>query len=86
MFIIKIYIKQIKNEHDDNYDDETVSRAFKRREKGTSAADFREAGRAEIDGVRTRRNQRINSNYWHICKNRRQTNHQHCIPGDQQTN
>jgi hypothetical protein len=34
MFIIKIYTKQVKNEHDD---DETVSRAFKRREKGTSA-------------------------------------------------
>jgi len=33
MFIIKIYSE--KNEHDD---DETVSRAFKRREKGTSAA------------------------------------------------
>ena len=85
MFIIKIYIKnikikQIKNEH------KTVSRAFKRREKGTSAADFREAGRAETDGIRTRRNQRIISNYRDICKNRRQTNHQHCIPGDQQTN
>ena len=31
MFIIKIYIKQIKNEP------KTVSRAFERREKGTSA-------------------------------------------------
>ena len=81
MFIIKIYTKQVKNEHDD---DETVSRAFKRREKGTSAADFRETGRAETTGKRPRRNQRIISNNRRICKNRRETNHQHCISGDQQ--
>ena len=84
MFIIKIYTiyQTNKNEHDD--DDETVSRAFKRREKGTSAADFRETGRAETTGKRPRRNQRIISNNRRICKNRRETNHQHCISGDQQ--
>jgi len=72
MFIIKIYIYiHQTNSKQINEQPKTVSRAFKRREKGTSAADFREAGRAETDGIRTRRNQRIISNNRRICKNRR---------------